>query len=70
MFQVNLNSFGGHYGKDAKKKADFLSSEGMIDFLGSDVHHSKQVETLKNIFQSDTYSEIFKNNVIRNEELS
>jgi len=70
MFQVNLNSFGGHYGKDAKKKADFLSSEGMIDFLGSDVHHKKQVETLKNIFLSDTYSEIFKKNIILNQEFA
>jgi len=69
MFQVNLNSFGGHYGKDAKKKADFLSNEGMIDFLGSDVHHAKQVETLNNVFMSETYSDIFKNNTIRNDEL-
>lgn len=70
MFQVNLNSLGGHYGKDAKKKADFLSSEGMIDFLGSDVHHMKQVKTLTDVFQSDAYSAVFKNNTIRNDELA
>ncbi len=69
MFQVNLNSFGGHYGKSAKHLADFLSKEGMIDFLGSDVHHKKQVETLSGVFQSDVYSEVFKNNTIRNDEL-
>ena len=70
MFQVNLNSIGGHYGKDAKRKADFLSSEGMIDFLGSDIHHKKQVETLKTVFRSEAYSELFKNNTIRNEVLA
>ena len=70
MFQVNLNSLGGHYGKDAKRKADFLSNEGMIDFLGSDVHHKKQVETLENVFQSEAYSRVFKNNTIRNNELA
>ncbi len=69
MFQVNLNSFGGHYGKSAKSLADFLSKEGMIDFLGSDVHHKKQVETLSGVFQSEAYSEVFKNNTIRNGEL-
>jgi len=69
MFQVNLNSFGGHYGKSAKHLADFLSKEGMIDFLGSDVHHKKQVETLSGVFQSDAYSAVFKKNTIRNEEL-
>jgi len=63
MFQVNLNSFGGHYGKDAKKKADFLSSEGMIDFLGSDIHHTKQVKTLENVFESEAYSAIFEKTI-------
>ncbi|PHS37255.1 MAG: capsular biosynthesis protein [Sulfurovum sp.] len=66
LLQVNLNSFGGHYGKDAKQKADFLSREGMIDFLGSDVHHKKQVETLEGVFTSDAYADIFKHNTIRN----
>ena len=66
LLQVNLNSFGGHYGKDAKHKADFLSREGMIDFLGSDVHHKKQVETLEGVFASDAYEDIFKHNTIRN----
>lgn len=70
LFQVNLNSFGGHYGKDAKRKAAFLSGEGMIDFLGSDVHHKKQVETLSNIFLSDAYRDIFNNNTILNETLN
>lgn len=70
LFQVNLNSFGGHYGKDAKQKADFLSKEGMIDFLGSDVHHKKQVETLNSVFQSEDYSRLFQNNTIRNDELA
>jgi len=69
MFQVNLNSFGGHYGRDAKHKAEFLSQEGMIDFLGSDVHHKKQVVTLEGVFQSDAYSDIFKNNTILNDTL-
>ena len=69
MFQVNLNSFGGHYGKSAKALATFLSKEGMIDFLGSDVHHKIQVKTLSDVFQSDEYSEIFTRNTILNDTL-
>lgn len=69
MFQVNVNSFGGHYGKSAKSLADFLSKEGMIDFLGSDVHHKRHVETLGDVFQSETYSAIYNHNTIRNDEL-
>ena len=70
MFQVNLNSFLGHYGKSAKALANFLSNSGMIDFLGSDVHHKKQIETLSNVFQSDIYQEIFRNNSILNDTLN
>ena len=69
LFQVNLNSFGGHYGRDAKQKADFLRKEGMIDFLGSDVHHAKQVSTLHDVFSSDVYIDIFRHNTILNDEL-
>ncbi len=69
LFQVNLNSFSGHYGKDAKQKADFLSKEGMIDFLGSDVHHAKQVRTLSDVFMSDEYRDIFNHNTILNDTL-
>ena len=69
-FQINLNSFAGHYGKSAKALAHFLSKEGMIDFLGSDVHHKKQVETLSNVFCSDAYRDIFRNNTILNDILN
>ncbi len=70
LFQVNLNSFAGHYGKSAKALANFLSKEGMIDFLGSDVHHKKQVETLSNVFSLDAYRDIFKHNTILNDTLN
>ena len=69
LFQVNLNSFAGHYGKDAKEKAIFLSQEGMIDFLGSDTHHIKQVNTLSTVFMSKEYADIFENNTILNDTL-
>ncbi len=70
LFQVNLNSFGGHYGRSAKELADFLSKNGMIDYLGSDVHHQKHVSSLKNIFLSDAYGKIFEHNQILNHELA
>jgi len=69
LFQVNLNSFGGHYGKSAKVLADLLSKNSMIDFLGSDVHHQKHVNSLEDIFLSESYREIFEHNEIRNDEL-
>lgn len=65
-FQVNINSFGGHYGKDAQKKALFLSKHGMIDVLGTDAHHIKQLESIKNLKNKRVYLDIFKRNKILN----
>jgi len=69
MFQCNINSFGGYYGKDAQEKAKYLSKNGMIDFLGSDLHHIKQVDFLKKVIQSKEYNDIFISNNILNDTL-
>jgi len=69
LLQVNLNSFGGHYGKSAKILADLLSRQGMIDFLGSDVHHQKHINSLEAVFLSDAYRKIFESNEILNDTL-
>jgi len=69
LFQVNVNSFGGHYGRNAKSLAGFLSTSGMIDFLGSDTHHYKHIESLEKVFYSDEYHQIFKYNTIKNDLL-
>jgi tyrosine-protein phosphatase YwqE len=68
MFQCNINSFAGYYGNDAKQKALFLSQNGMIDFLGSDLHHIKQIEVLAKVIQTDVYKAIFETNDIKNDK--
>jgi len=68
-FQVNLNSFNGYYGTQAKKNALFLSQHGMIDFLGSDTHNMKHLESLSLVFDSNEYKEIYKHNTIKNKTL-
>ncbi|MFK5976104.1 MAG: capsular biosynthesis protein [Sulfurovum sp.] len=69
LFQSNINSFGGFYGKNAKEKALFLSKNGYINFLGSDVHHKKQVESIEKVYQSKEYRDIFKYNDVLNSQL-
>jgi tyrosine-protein phosphatase YwqE len=69
IFQVNINSFGGYYGKDAQKKANFLNKEGLIDYLGSDTHNIKQIQNLSKVMSSGVYRSIFRNNKILNDDL-
>jgi len=69
LFQLDLNSLGGHYGRDAMKKAEILSKNGMIDFLGSDIHHLKQTKFLDDVFMSEEYAKVWENNTILNHTL-
>lgn len=46
LFQANLFSFCGHYGKSARKKAESLLKGGLIDFIGTDLHHPAQLALL------------------------
>lgn len=69
FFQVNLNSFGGYYGKDAQTKAMVLHEHGLIDFLGSDTHKMKHVETLKKVQQLKLYPLLLEKNNILNHTL-
>ncbi|MEM8927809.1 MAG: CpsB/CapC family capsule biosynthesis tyrosine phosphatase [Bacteroidota bacterium] len=48
-YQLNLLSLGIYYGKGVQKRAFKLLAEGLIDFLGSDVHNTTQLKALMEI---------------------
>jgi protein-tyrosine phosphatase len=48
LFQVNLLSFTGYYGKPALEIANFLADKQSIDLLGTDMHHTRHLDTLRN----------------------
>ena len=68
-FQINLNSFNGHYGSHAQKQALLLSKHGLIDFLGSDTHNDKHIKNLGLVLKSTFYTDIYKFNTIKNNKL-
>lgn len=65
LFQLNLLSSVGYYGKNETETAQKLLDKGFIDFVGSDVHHQKHIDNfdkkiiLKN---SQPLIEAIKNN--------
>lgn len=44
LFQLNLLSTVGYYGKEVTETAEKLLQKGLIDYVGSDVHHKKHIE--------------------------
>lgn len=47
LLQLNTISLTGYYGKGAKQIADQLVDNYCIDFLGSDMHHLRHADALK-----------------------
>jgi len=49
LLQLNLLSLGDYYGKEVQKIAFKLLDDGLIDFIASDIHNERQLDTLKEL---------------------
>ena len=47
LFQINLLSSTGYYGKDIAKICDKLLNKNMVDFVGSDIHNIKHIKAFE-----------------------
>ena len=69
LFQMNLLSSVGYYGKDVSIAADKLLSKGLIDFVGSDIHHENHIKSFENkiiIKNKDAFEKAISANVFFN----
>jgi tyrosine-protein phosphatase YwqE len=69
LFQLNLLSLSGYYGKEVKRLAHIYLSEGLYDFAGSDVHHANHLAGLQRMAADPIVSDLiarypFQNNQI------
>lgn len=48
LFQLNLLSLIGYYGKREQEIALRILDSGMVDFIGTDMHHSKHLRNSQN----------------------
>lgn len=45
-FQINLLSLAGSYGKEQKEIAEQLIAEGLVDFVGTDLHNARHADQI------------------------
>lgn len=48
LFQMNLLSSVGHYGKEVAETANKLLANNLINFVGSDIHHKHHIKAFSN----------------------
>lgn len=65
LFQLNLLSTVGYYGKDVADIANYLLKKDLYDFTGSDIHHKNHIKAFQNKItgnNGDKITEIMKKN--------
>jgi tyrosine-protein phosphatase YwqE len=55
LFQVNMLSLAGNYGKEQKQMAEFLIDNDMVDFIGTDMHNHKHCAVIEEYLKSKDY---------------
>lgn len=58
LFQLNLLSLTKNYGIGVQKTSEKLLKENLYDFVGSDVHHHRHLNLLKEISNIKTFKKI------------
>lgn len=69
-FQINLLSLAGFYGKTVKSTAEGLLEAGMVEFVGTDLHHTRHLHTLRAYLASSDYKKLLrKESLILNDKV-
>jgi tyrosine-protein phosphatase YwqE len=61
IFQSNILSFSGYYGPAALQCAEWMADKGMVDLLGSDLHHERHLEALRNLKLTKALTKVMDN---------
>ena len=65
--QINLLSLVGYYNIDSQKKAESLIDLDLVDFIGTDLHNSIQLDLYSKVKTNEYYHKLYqKNNLLNN----
>ena len=59
-FQINILSFTGYFGEEARDSALWLAKNGYIDYLGSDMHNIKHAHIIMDYLNSKEWKRLSK----------
>ncbi len=57
-FQINILSFTGYFGEEARESALWFAKNGMIDYLGSDMHNVKHAHIIMDYLNSKEWKKL------------
>lgn len=69
LLQLNLLSLYGYYGPNERKAAKQLTEKGLVDLVGSDVHHMRHIKALEHWIGKEDLWPSFKQCNLQNQAL-
>ncbi|KAA8486778.1 tyrosine-protein phosphatase YwqE [Arcticibacter tournemirensis] len=69
LFQLNILSLSGYYGKAVRQIAVNLLNDGLIDLCGTDLHHQRHLNALSAFVQSGSAAKALNNYPLKNKDL-
>lgn len=69
LFQANLLSFTGYYGKTVQELAEYLFKKGYYDLAGTDLHHERHLSSLQKLASSATFARLQEASILKNAAL-
>lgn len=67
LFQLNILSFSGYYGKEVKETAFWLLKNDLVDFIGTDMHNRDHAEHIRKFIGTSDYKKLKKNAHVKND---
>ncbi|WP_026463317.1 tyrosine-protein phosphatase [Adhaeribacter aquaticus] len=68
LFQININSLIGYYSEGAKRVAEKLVDQKLVEFIGTDAHHNKHMDALVKTANTPYFKKVL-DLPLRNKEL-
>ncbi len=69
LFQINILSLAGYYGKEVKKIAEKLIDAEMVEFIGLDMHHENHLKATKDYTSTQAFYDLVKKIPLLNKSL-
>lgn len=70
LLQINALSLTGYYGKNEKHTAIQLLEAGLVDFIGTDIHHERHLKAFNNFALDRKVASLIEKATFRNSLLS
>ena len=69
LFQLNILSLGGYYGKGVQELAEYLLKQNLYSFAGTDLHGARHLAALQKLAASPLYTLLKDGYVLKNKSL-